>query len=298
MQGMELLLQKDTEDQAESIIRQPRGSQLIYGPTHVGKATLAAEIARRLNCEGCSDGSCRNCKMAKAGNHPDILKVSPDEKGKIGIEAVQGLQKSLSLAKYQKEGTRVAIIEDAHTMTIPAQNSLLKVLEEPPANTLIILTATDKTSLLITILSRCQTVFMAPQSTEAVSSYLQTNLKVAKDKADAISRLAEGAVGIALQYAETPALLEERQKLESAADSLMKPNLFNRLLSASELSSAKADSGALTVILSNRLKNLLKDGQAQDAADSLEAVQRFRERLSSNVNLKTAYEALALELQC
>lgn len=295
---MKLLLHPAVAAVADSLVRQPYVSQLFFGPVGTGKATLAREVARRLNCAGCDGNTCHSCVMAAAGNHPDIILVCPDEKGKIGIEAIQILHKQLSLSKYHHSGTRTVIIEDADAMTTAAQNALLKTLEEPPPNTFIILTGTDKTALLATIQSRCQSVFIAKQSMEAVAQYLIDYYQVPRETATEVSVLADGSLGQALQYARNSELLASRQNIERVIQTLMSPTLFNRLLAAGELALAKTNLSILTLVLMRQVKEARAVNASYDISRNLEAILAFRKRLAANVNPKTAYEALAMELAC
>ncbi len=150
-----------TRQQVEWVINRPGGSVLLHGHQH-GKIAVAQEIARRLNCTGCSDGSCASCRLVEAGNHPDILFVQPNDKGKIIIEQIHELHHQLTYNQYSAGAHRVVIIENAHLMTLPAENAFLKTLEEPPVDTTIILTAISPSSLLATTVSRCRLVYVAP----------------------------------------------------------------------------------------------------------------------------------------
>jgi len=88
-------------------------------------------------------------------SHPDFLSITGLKS--IGIEQIRELEKKLVLKPYQGK-IKITIINEAEKLTLPAQNALLKTLEEPPANSLIILTAAKKDSLLPTIISRCRIV--------------------------------------------------------------------------------------------------------------------------------------------
>jgi len=97
---------------------------------------------------------CRNFKI-------DDFDIStcPGEENSIGISEVRNLQKKLFLKPFQGE-TKALILENAEKLTLEAQNALLKILEEPPANTLILLTTQNKDLMLPTILSRCKTILL------------------------------------------------------------------------------------------------------------------------------------------
>ncbi len=133
---------------------------IIEGVSGTGKRTLGDYLAKATLCEGENppcDG-CRTCQLAKAGTHPDIKWLAP-EKGKknIAVGQVDYIRELAYLTPHTAFG-KVFIIEQAETMNSAAQNKLLKLLEEPPANVFFILLCESASDLLDTVLSRC-TVF-------------------------------------------------------------------------------------------------------------------------------------------
>ena len=151
--------------------RQTTNPLLFYGPEGVGKRTVALETARALNCasgqlEAC--GTCISCKKITAGNHPDVRVIDfawqasesgePFEKQQnLRLETIQTERRRL--LQSPGEGVwKVSIIDDAHRLTADAANVLLKILEEPPANTAIFLITPFRDRLFATLVSRCQPV--------------------------------------------------------------------------------------------------------------------------------------------
>jgi DNA polymerase-3 subunit delta' len=141
----------------------------------VGKALFARELAKRLFCqekeaEACD--LCNSCRKVDSGAHPDLHWVSPPEgKRYIGIGQIQELE-SRAYLKPVEANRRVFVLEEADRMTEEASNCLLKTLEEPPPNTLFLLTTASAPSLHSTILSRCQKVRFHPLPTEVVKGLL------------------------------------------------------------------------------------------------------------------------------
>ncbi|MEK7447432.1 MAG: hypothetical protein AAB632_01375 [Patescibacteria group bacterium] len=131
---------------------------LFVGQKGTGKYKAVEDFAAAVLCES-GNGEpclmCASCKLVASGNHPDFLKLGGE--GAIKIAEIRALQKSLYLKPYQASH-KVAIIEDAHLMTDESANAMLKVLEEPPENSIIILTSPDKKLLPETIVSRSQIV--------------------------------------------------------------------------------------------------------------------------------------------
>ena len=130
-------------------------SLLFSGPPNVGKATLARFFAQYLNChsETRPCGRCLACRKISSGNHPDVRLM--DDGGTLKIDEIRELQRDLSLSPYEGR-YRVAMLCNFERATTSAANALLKTLEEPAEQVVLILTAIDPGGLLPTIVSRCQ----------------------------------------------------------------------------------------------------------------------------------------------
>jgi DNA polymerase-3 subunit delta' len=132
---------------------------LIHAPQGVGGDVLAAWIARLALCkapgaEPC--GNCTACKLFDAGNHPDLHWVTRLEDAReIGIDQIRELSETFGLKSY-RGGRKVGVIVPADLMMARAANALLKTLEEPPGDVLLILVAERPSRLPATIVSRCQ----------------------------------------------------------------------------------------------------------------------------------------------
>ena len=96
-------------------------------------------------------------------NDPDTRLISPNKKGKIGIDKIRFLKKWLQRKPYQAS-KKIAIIQEAEKLTLPAQNAFLKTLEEPPAHSLLLLTTANHHLLIPTIVSRCHLINIKPPS--------------------------------------------------------------------------------------------------------------------------------------
>jgi len=136
---------------------------LLTGVAGVGKHLLAAELAQLLLCSqptasgGC--GQCKSCLLVKAGHHPDLLHLQSETS--LGVDAVRELSHFMQ-GSPQQGGARVVLLPQAHKMTEAAANALLKTLEEPGANSFLLLQTAYEQQLLPTILSRCQKWLIAP----------------------------------------------------------------------------------------------------------------------------------------
>ena len=174
---------------------------LLHGPAGTGKADFAAAFTRLLLCRQAADarpcGACSACRLYEAGNHPDAHLIEPDkEGGVIRIDQIRALIADLGLSSHAG-GYKVVTIRPADAMNVSAANSLLKTLEEPPENTLVMLLAEQLSRLPATIRSRCQQLRFAIPPRAMALQWLRERLPVA-DPALA-GELLETAHGAPLQ---------------------------------------------------------------------------------------------------
>lgn|GEM_PF-1407155 len=139
---------------------------LFAGPEHTGKKFAGFQFGKAINCErgGCEE--CQTCIQIEKGIHPDVrlITLEPDKK-EISIELMRDVQKEAFL-KPCLARFKVYIIEEAHTLSEEASNSLLKILEEPPEHTIFILTTSSPQGIFPTVASRCQKVRFVGTTTE------------------------------------------------------------------------------------------------------------------------------------
>lgn len=184
----------------------PYHGYLFTGAQHIGKRTTAERFAQALLCEqGTACGNCGHCLLVSAGNHPDLISL-PNE-GNLSIKQVRELKDTLIL-KPHSAVWRVAIIPNAERLGIPAQNALLKLLEEPPAHTVLILTAVAPEALLATTVSRLQQLrFRKPAADELVKELGGDTAQTAEAVA-----AAGGRPGLAKRLLADEDLREARQQ--------------------------------------------------------------------------------------
>jgi DNA polymerase-3 subunit delta' len=149
---------------------------LIAGAAGLGKGLLAVRFAKlalcRMPADGLPCGHCNSCAQFAAGSHPDYSLVAvQEEKSAIGVEQVRELIADLQL-KSGHGGRKVALIEPAEAMSTAAANSLLKTLEEPPAETLILLVSATPGRLPATVRSRCQFLGLVPPDQAVAMAWL------------------------------------------------------------------------------------------------------------------------------
>ena len=200
---------------------------VITGIDGLGKFALANQMAASVLCEQVDAkeacGQCHSCQLFVAGSHPDHILIEPEEAGKqIKIEQIRRLKDKQELTPTVAKWKTV-IITPADNMNINANNSLLKLLEEPQANTLLILVSSKPYRFPITILSRCQKlVLTAPETTVGVQ-WCQQQTDVDKNAIEQLLAIAKGAPLKALQLLETDSLSIIKQ-LDTDFNTLLQGN--------------------------------------------------------------------------
>jgi len=174
----------------------PPHALLLTGPAGVGVGTLARDAVALLFCaaplHAAPCGACRPCRLIASGNHADLALLGVD--APAGIDEIRALSAHLVLAPIEG-GRRVVLIEQASRLTEPAQHALLKLLEEPPAQTHLILVATDDRALLPTIRSRCAQLRLGLPEHEATVKLLVERLGVDAEVATRLLTLTMGRPG-------------------------------------------------------------------------------------------------------
>jgi DNA polymerase-3 subunit delta' len=211
---------------------------LLVGPRHVGKGTLAFNLAQALNCDGpeLPCGQCRSCQRILEGKHADVTPIGLDSKTEIGIDDIRGLQRLANLPPYEGK-CKVFIIEDAEYLSTEAANSLLKILEEPPQRVVWLLLAAEEEHLLPTIISRCQRLELKPVPSERIQEVLVNSYNVDADKAKLVTQLCHGRLGWALSALTDGDILEQRSQRIAKLLSLLTADLGQRFAYAQELAS-------------------------------------------------------------
>jgi len=205
---------------------------LFWGEESIGKKTMALYLAERLLCqqrtknnENC--GQCQSCLMFKKNYHPDLLIVESQEKS-ISIEQIRQLINFFSL-KPILASLKIAIIDEAEKLTVEAQNSLLKILEEPYFNDLIILITAYPQKLLPTIKSRLLNLRFIRAKNEEIREFLIEKMKIKQEKAQLIAENANGKIGEAIKMLDD-AYWQEKQEAKKKLKELVKGNDFDKLM--------------------------------------------------------------------
>lgn len=190
---------------------------LFAGPAGSGKKTLAAKVAQKLFCPKLC-GRCPSCKMLAREIHPDYLLIS-SEGALVKLEQARQLKAFLSTPP-NTAAYKVAVLENCHNLTVEAGNSLLKILEEPPAASICILTADSADNVLPTLVSRSQ-VYTLTALPAAMISEMLNKKKLPENQSWFLTGFSEGILGRALELLEDPDFWQQRQQMAMEIQELL-----------------------------------------------------------------------------
>ena len=192
---------------------------LLSGMAGVGKATLAREFAKLLNClnpqQGDACEACASCLKIRDGHHPDLVWIK-SEGSFIKLDQIRSLKQRLAFRPFEGKW-RVVVIEEAQDLREEAGNALLKLLEEPPSQNLFLLTTLEPQMLLPTIVSRCCHVRLQPLEEIWIERYLTETQGLPPSQAQQVAALAEGSLERAKEVAEPDRIAHVNGVLEHLA---------------------------------------------------------------------------------
>lgn len=193
---------------------------LLHGPAQVGKFTAAFLMAKILLCPHHLCHQCQTCKWMEAGVHPDFV-VMRDDGETIKIDQVRDLIATINLTPQGKK--RVVLIQNIDRMPTEAQNAFLKTLEEPPEDTMFLLTSSEPKKVLPTILSRVRPLEFSLLPEDELKGGLQSRFSQIGNMEEAI-QIAQGRPGLAIMLLEHPLKMSEYREFYYRLEGFFKNN--------------------------------------------------------------------------
>jgi DNA polymerase-3 subunit delta' len=299
---------------------------LVVGPPHVGKMTLALNLAQALNCQGDEPpcGLCDSCQKIASGKHADvqIIGLDSNNSSEISIDQIRQVQHSSNLPPFEGRH-KVFIIDGAELMSTEAANCLLKTLEEPAAGVIFILLTTSGGVLPATVVSRCQRLELPPLPASEVEDVLSQRWGVERQKAGLLARLSHGCLGWAILAASDERLLNQRaERLEGLLNILsgdyavrfayvpqlvawfgQSRGLVQEILDLwldwwRDLLLAKLGSGSAITNIDHQsmLVDMARGYRLEQIRAVINGIQAVGEQLRQNANPRLAFEVLMLSI--
>jgi DNA polymerase-3 subunit delta' len=260
----------------------------FVGPAGSGRTTTALAFAQALLCErGAACGRCRGCRLAADGKHPDlhvIVPTPPETNPKGGralrIGAIRELERQAALRPAMARH-KVFVLDDADRMTGEAPQAILKTLEEPPAQTVLILVLARARAVPATVISRCQLVRFAPRGDGQAAA-----------REEAIALLAEvREKGVEALFRRSQAFDRDRERAERMVDALW---LFAR-----DLLVAKAGGPPALLAYAGQAERIAREAERfglDGILAALDTCRSAREALAVNVTPRLTVEVVASRL--
>jgi DNA polymerase-3 subunit delta' len=291
---------------------------LFEGPEGVGKRLTALALARAVFCkDGSGCGVCPACRKVDHNNHPDLHLLEPDGTT-IKIEQVRNIQKELSFRPLEAP-KKICLIDSADRMNQAAGNALLKTLEEPSGDALLILLTARPESVLSTIRSRCQRLPFSRLPQGMLKGVLLEQLGVDEIEGHILAALSEGSFKKALGkdrdlylvrrleilkaltalspgsvlpiFDLAQSLAEEKERLPDILDILQA--FYRDLLLYQH---GRSESDLVNIDLAEKIRRIAPRENTATLLRKLEAIAASRRQLDRNVNRQLAMEVLILRL--
>ncbi len=295
---------------------------IIDGEKNSGKTLVAKTFAKTLLCEEENVNPCLKCSSCLSfdnDNNPDVVYINTKDSKSIGADIIRDEINETVLIKPFKYNRKIYIIEDFNALTVQAQNAFLKTLEEPPDYVVFLLLTKNQNELLQTILSRSVVLKIKPLNNFLVSEYIKESFNI--DDVDAISSVANGNIGNAIDLIENSSFLEKREKVLFIIRSILTSDITETTLLYNEFTDELDDLENFLEIFSHfyrdiliykntkNQKNIIQKDKNNDIIqlenkfseknllNKLQYINSSIEKLKHNTNKQMTIELLLLKLK-
>lgn len=296
---------------------------ILAGEAGMGRKSLAHAFALTLLCEKGGSQPCMNCHACKqvlSGNHPDLIHVTHEKPGSIGVDDIREQINDTIMIRPYSSYYKVYIVDDAEKMTIQAQNALLKTIEEPPSYAVIILLTINEDLFLPTILSRCVQLKLKPLKDSVIQAYLKETMGIPEREAQLYAAFARGNLGKAIKLSDSEEFKDMYKRLLSMLRNIKNMDI-SQLLDYSKKLKEEMDiyecldfmqvwyRDALMFKVTNDANLLIFKDEYSTISDMsrhigydgfeniLQAIEKARIRMEANVNMELAMELMFLVMK-
>ncbi len=276
---------------------------LFSGAPGSGKKMLAQLFAQALNCTSLTEapcGFCLSCRKTTSGNHPNLVHLVP-QGAALKIEQVRDIRESLHYRTGEGR-FKVCFIHEADRLTLPAANSLLKILEEPPGELVFILLSSRPWALLATVVSRCVHFSLKPLSADAIKGILQERFTLSPGEQEVVLEMAAGNPGQAVEMATRGGWTEKYQQVQDLVKEIEQGPGRQLFSLAEEVSKRENLDETLDLLFMHYRERWLqclpaRGRETSRLENTCHAVLQTKEELGGNVNRRLALETLFLMMR-
>ena len=279
---------------------------LFSGPKDIGKFRVVKVFANILQCSNNFCRACTDCKLIQKGNHPDVVTIQDNDES-IKIDDVRDLIHKTNLTSFGKR--RIILIKNVERMPIEAQNSFLKTLEEPPGDTIFLMTATRTNQVLPTIKSRVRRYYLSGVNDAELRKAL-TDKFGEHQNMDEILQMAQGRPGLAINLISSSTELSQQRNLYNQIEFFLKKNdLAQKFMFIEELDKEPEKLEVFFDAFSRYMRKLVYDYMMNDnhpmksryslndITDMFESFEKTRYLIDRNINKKLALENFFLKTE-
>lgn len=279
---------------------------LFSGPMQDGKFSIAKTFANILQCPNDFCKTCKDCKLIKAGAHPDTI-IMEDNGESIKIDEVRELIRKTNLTNQGQY--RIVVIENVERMPVEAQNSFLKTLEEPPGKTIFVLTTSKINQVLLTIQSRARHYHFSTVDDNLLKEYLKENFGE-RPEIEEVVNMAQGRPGLAITLIKDPEALNHQKSLYNRIETFLKKNdLAQKFLFIETIEKNPQEVELFLDAFMRYLRKLIFEYMQnpshtlsnrftlKDIMNLFEVLEKTRYFIGRNVNKKLALENLLIQTE-